>query len=130
MVEWVARPPVAAAPDLRIRPTDTPLQPRLCNYALHIDEVDREVSEVPMCFMKPSTAGTGSDDALSYPVDGELIRCQGELVVVIGKEARHVKPSAAHEFPARGKPIRHTSDRKRASALRCSRHRQLPRPFA
>ncbi|WP_329344823.1 fumarylacetoacetate hydrolase family protein [Streptomyces sp. NBC_01352] len=68
------------------------------NYASHLDETDREVPEVPVCFMKPSTAVIGPDDAIVYPADGELIHFEGELVVVIGKEARHVKPSEAHEY--------------------------------
>ncbi|ELP65320.1 fumarylacetoacetate hydrolase family protein [Streptomyces turgidiscabies] len=68
------------------------------NYASHIDETDREVPEVPVCFMKPSTAVIGPDDAIVYPADGELIHFEGELVVVIGKEARRVKPSEAHEY--------------------------------
>ncbi|MDX3114243.1 fumarylacetoacetate hydrolase family protein [Streptomyces scabiei] len=67
------------------------------NYATHIDETDRDVPEVPVCFMKPSTAAIGSGDSIVYPVDGELIHFEGELVVVIGKEARHVKASEAHE---------------------------------
>ncbi|MEU6253885.1 fumarylacetoacetate hydrolase family protein [Streptomyces sp. NPDC047043] len=68
------------------------------NYASHIDETDRDVPEIPVCFMKPSTAVVGPGDAIVYPVDGELIHFEGELVVVIGKEARHVKPSEAHEY--------------------------------
>ncbi|KOU63484.1 2-hydroxyhepta-2,4-diene-1,7-dioate isomerase [Streptomyces sp. MMG1533] len=68
------------------------------NYASHVDETDREVPEVPVCFMKPSTAAIGPDEAIVYPADGELIHFEGELVVVIGKEARHVKPSEAHEY--------------------------------
>jgi 2-keto-4-pentenoate hydratase/2-oxohepta-3-ene-1,7-dioic acid hydratase in catechol pathway len=68
------------------------------NYASHIDETDREVPEVPVCFMKPSTAAIGPDDSIVYPADGELIHFEGELVVVIGREARHVKPSEAHEY--------------------------------
>ncbi|WP_328505782.1 fumarylacetoacetate hydrolase family protein [Streptomyces sp. NBC_00391] len=68
------------------------------NYASHIDETDRAVPEVPVCFMKPSTAVVGPDDAIVYPADGELVHFEGELVVVIGKEARHVKPSEAHEY--------------------------------
>lgn len=68
------------------------------NYASHIDETDRQVPEVPVCFMKPSTAVIGPGGAIVYPADGELIHFEGELVVVIGKEARHVKPSEAHEY--------------------------------
>ncbi len=77
-------------------------QPRIFgfayNYASHVDETDRDIPEVPVCFMKPSTAVVGPGDSIVYPADGELIHFEGELVVVIGKEARHVKPSAAHEF--------------------------------
>ena len=68
------------------------------NYASHIDETDREVPEVPVCFMKPSTAVIGPGDAIVYPAGGELIHFEGELVAVIGKQARHVKPSDAHEY--------------------------------
>ncbi|GGS90949.1 fumarylacetoacetate hydrolase family protein [Streptomyces violaceus] len=68
------------------------------NYASHVDETDREIPEVPVCFMKPSTAVVGPGEAIVYPADGELIHFEGELVVVIGKEARHVKPAEAHEY--------------------------------
>ncbi|MFF7311737.1 fumarylacetoacetate hydrolase family protein [Streptomyces sp. NPDC008137] len=68
------------------------------NYASHVDETDREIPEVPVCFMKPSTAVVGPGEAIVYPADGELIHFEGELVVVIGKEARHVKPSEAHDY--------------------------------
>lgn len=68
------------------------------NYASHVDETDREIPEVPVCFMKPSTAVVGPGDAIVYPADGELVHFEGELVVVIGKEARHVKPAEAHEY--------------------------------
>jgi 2-keto-4-pentenoate hydratase/2-oxohepta-3-ene-1,7-dioic acid hydratase in catechol pathway len=68
------------------------------NYASHVDETDREIPEVPVCFMKPSTAVTGPGAVIVYPAAGELIHFEGELVVVIGKEARHVKPSEAHEY--------------------------------
>lgn len=67
------------------------------NYAAHIDETDREVPEVPVVFMKPSTAVIGPGDAIVYPADGELIHFEGELVAVIGKEARRVKASEAQE---------------------------------
>ncbi|MFD4603307.1 fumarylacetoacetate hydrolase family protein [Streptomyces sp. NPDC058464] len=67
------------------------------NYASHVEETEREIPEVPVCFMKPSTSVIGPGDAIVYPADGELIHFEGELVVVIGKKARHVKPSEAHE---------------------------------
>ena len=33
------------------------------NYASHVDETDREIPEVPVCFMKPSTAVVGPGGA-------------------------------------------------------------------
>ncbi|MEV0640668.1 fumarylacetoacetate hydrolase family protein [Streptomyces sp. NPDC050619] len=68
------------------------------NYVSHIDETDREVPEVPVLFMKPSTAVIGPGESIVYPADGELVHFEGELVVVIGKEARGVKASEAHEY--------------------------------
>ncbi len=68
------------------------------NYASHVDETDREVPEVPVCFMKPSTAVVGPGDAIVYPADAELIHFEGELVAVIGREARHVKAAEAHAY--------------------------------
>lgn len=68
------------------------------NYAAHVDETDREIPDVPVCFMKPSTAVVGPGGAIVYPADGELIHFEGELVVVIGKRARCVNPSDAHGY--------------------------------
>ncbi|MDN0200659.1 fumarylacetoacetate hydrolase family protein [Streptomyces sp. S.PNR 29] len=68
------------------------------NYAAHVDETHRDIPDVPVCFMKPSTAVVGPGDAIVYPAAGELIHFEGELVVIIGKEARHVKPSDAQEY--------------------------------
>jgi 2-keto-4-pentenoate hydratase/2-oxohepta-3-ene-1,7-dioic acid hydratase in catechol pathway len=45
--------------------------------------------------MKPSTTVIGPDEAIVYPPDGENIHFEGELTVIIGKEARHVSESEA-----------------------------------
>lgn len=60
------------------------------NYVSHVDETDRELPEIPVLFMKPSTAVIGPGDAIVHPAGAELIHFEGELVAVIGKEARHV----------------------------------------
>jgi 2-keto-4-pentenoate hydratase/2-oxohepta-3-ene-1,7-dioic acid hydratase in catechol pathway len=65
------------------------------NYASHVDETDTERPEVPVLFMKPSTAVVGPDEAIVYPSDGELVHYEGELVVVIGRQARHVSEAEA-----------------------------------
>lgn len=40
--------------------------------------------------MKPSTAPSGSGDAIVYPDDGEIVHCEGEIVAVIGKGGRYI----------------------------------------
>ena len=67
------------------------------NYVSHVDETDREIPEIPVLFMKPSTAVVGPGDAIVYPSGGELIHYEGELVVVIGKEARKVPAADAYD---------------------------------
>lgn len=60
------------------------------NYVAHVTETAHDVPEIPVLFMKPSTAVIGPDEPIVYPRDGELVHFEGELVVVIGREARHV----------------------------------------
>lgn len=68
------------------------------NYVDHVTETDREVPEIPVLFMKPSTAVIGPGEAIVYPAGGELIHFEGELVVVIGKQARHVQAADAYDY--------------------------------
>jgi 2-keto-4-pentenoate hydratase/2-oxohepta-3-ene-1,7-dioic acid hydratase in catechol pathway len=65
------------------------------NYASHVGETAVEQPEIPVVFMKPSTAVVGPGDAVVYPSDGELVHYEGELVVVIGRQARNVAPAEA-----------------------------------
>jgi 2-keto-4-pentenoate hydratase/2-oxohepta-3-ene-1,7-dioic acid hydratase in catechol pathway len=60
------------------------------NYVSHVTETDRKEPEIPVLFMKPSTAVIGPGESIVYPSDGELVHFEGELVVVIGKQGRHV----------------------------------------
>jgi len=65
------------------------------NYKAHSQEVGKTVPEAPVLFMKPGTSAIGPDDAIVYPRDGEIIHYEGELTVVIGKRARHVREEDA-----------------------------------
>lgn len=77
-------------------------QPRIFgvayNYKAHSAETNKPVPDLPVLFMKPSTAAIGPEDSILYPPDGENIHFEGELVVVIGKRARHVSESNALDF--------------------------------
>jgi len=99
------------SPFLTLRPsgiTDAPAEVRILapvhrprvfglayNYKAHSDEVGKPVSTLPVVFMKPSTSVIGPEESIVYPADGENIHFEGELTVVIGKEARHVPAARA-----------------------------------
>jgi len=68
------------------------------NYKAHSNEVGKPIPDLPVLFMKPSTAVIGPDEPIVYPVDGEIIHFEGELCVVIGKTARHVPESRALDY--------------------------------
>ncbi|MBT5877108.1 MAG: fumarylacetoacetate hydrolase family protein [Candidatus Latescibacteria bacterium] len=74
-------------------------QPRLIgvglNYAAHAAEGGKEPPPIPMLFMLPWTAVIGQGDQVVYPVQGQNIEYEGELVVVIGKETKDVSEADA-----------------------------------
>ena len=65
------------------------------NYVSHIREGGNETPEIPMLFMKPSTAAVGPGDPIVYPPEGQNVHFEGELAVVIGKRARRVSEADA-----------------------------------
>lgn len=68
------------------------------NYKAHSNEVGKPVPDLPVLFMKPSTAVIGPDEAIVYPADGEIVHFEGELCVVIGKAGRHVPEAQALDY--------------------------------
>ncbi len=68
------------------------------NYKLHIEEGSGSVPEVPMLFTKPPTAVVGPDEPIVYPTGAESVQFEGELVVVMGKTARHVSEADALDY--------------------------------
>lgn len=68
------------------------------NYEDHIDEaktVGFTGSEKQMWFSKPATAVNGPYDGIERPIVSQALDYEAELVVVIGKRCRHVKPEDA-----------------------------------
>lgn len=65
------------------------------NYREHSKETGKASPQIPVLFMKPSTAASGPGDAIAYPADGEIVHYEGELVVAIGKGGRHIAEARA-----------------------------------
>jgi 2-keto-4-pentenoate hydratase/2-oxohepta-3-ene-1,7-dioic acid hydratase in catechol pathway len=69
------------------------------NYKAHAAEFNKELPEEPMIFMKPPTAVIGHDDEIVYPAHmSRRVDFEGELAVVIGREARMVSAEDAEKF--------------------------------
>jgi 2-keto-4-pentenoate hydratase/2-oxohepta-3-ene-1,7-dioic acid hydratase in catechol pathway len=60
------------------------------NYAEHAKELGNEVPEIPIVFLKPSTAVVGPDAEVAYPALTNDLHYEGELAVVIGRRCTRV----------------------------------------
>lgn len=70
------------------------------NYHDHIQEFDSKIPESPILFIKPSTAICDPGQAIILPDPGlsQRIDYEGELALVIGKTARHVRAEDAAAY--------------------------------
>jgi len=60
------------------------------NYREHAAEMDSEVPDEPLLFLKPSTAVIGSGDPIDLPWQSEQVEHEGELAVVIGRMCKDI----------------------------------------
>ena len=65
------------------------------NYLAHAEEGGQTPPDQPMLFMLPSTAILDPEEAIVYPKQGQNVHYEGELTVIIGKEARRVTEAEA-----------------------------------
>lgn len=68
------------------------------NYEGHVKEMGSELPPEPLMFLKPSTAVIGPGEAIVYPAATQNLHYEGELAVVIKKEARHIKADEAEDY--------------------------------
>ncbi|MBQ9881447.1 MAG: fumarylacetoacetate hydrolase family protein [Synergistes sp.] len=67
------------------------------NYVGHVKELDHDVPEEPMVFMKSTSAVTGANDFIRIPSWAGTIHYEGELAVVIGKGGKNIPENEAYE---------------------------------
>ena len=65
------------------------------NYRAHALEMGKGIPEQPLMFLKPPSAILSNLDAIERPAGYERVDFEGELGVVIGKQARRVTREAA-----------------------------------
>ena len=85
---------VLAWSEVELLPVIPDPQKILCvgiNYLSHVKETGREVPDKPMMFARFADSQTAHEGPIVRPHVSERLDFEGELAVVIGKRARHVK---------------------------------------
>ena len=61
--------------------------------------MNKKIPDDPMLFLKPSSSVIAHEDNIIYPSHmSSRVDFEGELAVVISKEAKHIKPSSALDY--------------------------------
>jgi 2-keto-4-pentenoate hydratase/2-oxohepta-3-ene-1,7-dioic acid hydratase in catechol pathway len=68
------------------------------NYLEHAKELGNEAPAEPLIFLKPPSSLIGDGDSIVYPSLSQRVDFEGELGLVIGKRARHVKAGDAQDY--------------------------------
>jgi 2-keto-4-pentenoate hydratase/2-oxohepta-3-ene-1,7-dioic acid hydratase in catechol pathway len=68
------------------------------NYSEHAKELGNEVPKEPLIFLKPPSSLIASNDQIVYPAISQRVDFEGELGLVIGRRARHVRAEDAADF--------------------------------
>lgn len=70
------------------------------NYADHVQETQREVTEKPMIFFRLAPSQVGHNQPLLRPVETEQFDYEGEIAIVIGKGGRRIAKEDAWDHIA------------------------------
>jgi 2-keto-4-pentenoate hydratase/2-oxohepta-3-ene-1,7-dioic acid hydratase in catechol pathway len=68
------------------------------NYVEHAKELGNEVPKEPLIFLKPPSSLITDGDSIVYPSLSERVDFEGELGVVINKQARNVSKEQAMDY--------------------------------
>ena len=68
------------------------------NYVEHAKELGNEVPKEPLIFLKPPSSLIANGEAIVYPAITANLHFEGELGIVIGKRAKHVKAADAFGY--------------------------------
>ncbi|WP_424354701.1 fumarylacetoacetate hydrolase family protein [Methanobacterium sp. MBAC-LM] len=68
------------------------------NYRDHAAELDMDLPEEPIIFIKPPTSVAGHLDNIIYPSSSRQVDYEGELGIVLSKEAKNVKSEDAADY--------------------------------
>jgi 2,4-didehydro-3-deoxy-L-rhamnonate hydrolase len=89
--------------DLRLGPPVARPSKIICvglNYRKHAEEAGMAVPEVPILFMKATTALCGPNDPIYLPKNSKQTDWEVELAFVVGKRAKYVSKADAYDYIA------------------------------
>lgn len=67
------------------------------NYRDHATELNMEVPDEPIIFIKPASAVIGYGDSIVYPASSQQVDYEAELAIVIGKRCRNISAENAFD---------------------------------
>lgn len=68
------------------------------NYKDHAQEMQFQIPEEPLIFLKPSTCVIGHEQSIIHPTMSNRIDYEGELAIVIGKITKNVSEETANDY--------------------------------
>lgn len=68
------------------------------NYKEHAEEVGFSLPKQPLIFLKATSSVNDPDGKILYPQETNQLEYEGELAIVIGKEARNVPAEEAYNY--------------------------------
>jgi acylpyruvate hydrolase len=70
------------------------------NYRAHVAETGRDLPTYPVLFTKWASSLTAAGAAVALPPESDQVDYEGELAVIIGREARRIAPAEALDHVA------------------------------
>jgi 2-keto-4-pentenoate hydratase/2-oxohepta-3-ene-1,7-dioic acid hydratase in catechol pathway len=70
------------------------------NYQDHAEELNMDIPDEPILFLKPPTTVIGHEEPIVYPHQSHQVDYEAELAVVIGREARSVSQEDPLDYVA------------------------------
>lgn len=101
-IEDLEKKKVYALDEVKILPPVSPSK-IICvglNYRDHAEELNMELPEEPILFLKPATSIIGHGDAIIYPPQSNQVDYETELAVIISKKAKNVQIADAFDYVA------------------------------
>ena len=86
--------------DIKILPVSIPTKIIAVglNYRDHASEMEKEIPEEPLLFMKPNSAVIGQNGIINLPEISKRVDYEGELAVVIGKQCKNIEEDQVDEY--------------------------------